>query len=242
MGDPDGKVRRSSTAEANLPVPAVRRALWLSKNCLFHRRLEVVGFTDAKILQFIQAFFAQTPQKALELQAQLSGRADVSAFMRTPLFAILMCRLFQLDIALPSTQTGVYQSAVLAMLRQSCGRAMKKAPNNIPDELSPLELQVTMENLCKLAYDSLKKSEVVFMETWLSSSACLSTASDLGFIIIIILFLSSSPGMNIAGHNDNAYSFQHHTMLEFFAAVHVVQMSSRKATRRTGGVVQALRR
>ena len=26
------------------------RALWLSKNCLFHRRLEVVGFTDAKIV------------------------------------------------------------------------------------------------------------------------------------------------------------------------------------------------
>ena len=39
------------------------RALWLSKHCLFHRRLEVVGFTDAKIEGFIRAFFVQTPQK-----------------------------------------------------------------------------------------------------------------------------------------------------------------------------------
>ena len=185
------------------------RALWLSKNCLFHRRLEVVGFTDAKIAQFVQAFFARTPQKALELQAQLSNRADVSALMHTPLLATLMCRLFQLDMALPSTQTGVYRSSVLAMLRQSCGRAKKKAPKNILDELSPPELQVTMENLCKLAYDTLKKTEVVFTETQLSSASCLSAAGDLGF-------LSSSPCVGIEGHDEDAYSFQHHTMQEFF--------------------------
>ena len=211
------------------------RALWLSKHCLFHRRLEVVGFTNAKIAQFIDAFFAQTPQNALKLKAQLAGRADVSALMHTPLLATLMCRLFQLDMALPSTQTGVYQSAVLAMLRQSCGRATKKAPKNILDELSPPELQATIENLCKLAYDSLKKTEVVFTETQLSSARCLSAASDLGF-------LSSSPGVNITGHDEDAYSFQHHTMQEFFAAVHVVRECNRAAMRRTGGVVQALRR
>ena len=211
------------------------RALWLSKNCLFHRRLEVVGFTDARVELFIHSFFAQFPQRALELQQQLAGRADVSVLMHTPLLATLICRLFQLDMALPSTQTGVYQSAVLAMLRQSCGRSMRKAPKNILDELSPPELQATMENLCKLAYDTLKKTEVVFTETQLSSAGCLSAAADLGF-------LSSSPGVNIAGHDEDAYSFQHHTMQEFFAAVHVARECNRTTARRTGGVVAALRR
>ena len=163
------------------------RALWLSKNCLFHRRLEVVGFTDAKIARFVQVFFARTPQKALELQAQLSNRADVSALMHTPLLATLMCRLFQLDMALPSTQTGVYRSSVLAMLRQSCGRAKKKAPKNILDELSPPELQATMENLCKLAYDTLKKTEVVFTETQLSSASCLSAAGRSRIFVVVTL-------------------------------------------------------
>ena len=204
------------------------RALWLSKNCLFHRRLEVVGFTDDKIAQFVQAFFARTPQKALELQAQLSNRADVSALMHTPLLATLMCRLFQLDMALPSTQTGVYRSSVLAMLRQSCGRAKKKAPKNILDELSPPELQVTMENLCKLAYDTLKKTEVVFTETQLSSASCLSAAGDLGF-------LSSSPCVGIEGHDEDAYSFQHHTMQEFFAALHAVREYNRAPEKKSIG-------
>ena len=204
------------------------RALWLSKNCLFHRRLEVVGFTDAKITQFLQSFFARTPQKALKLQAQLSSRADVSALMHTPLLAALMCRLFQLDMALPSTQTGVYRSSVLAMLRQSCGRAKKKAPKNILDELSPPELQATMENLCKLAYDTLKKTEVVFTETQLSSASCLSAVADLGF-------LSSSPCVGIEGHDEDAYSFQHHTMQEFFAALHAVREYNRAPEKKSIG-------
>ena len=211
------------------------RALWLSKHCLFHQKLEVVGFTNAKIQQFIEAFFVQTPQKAHELQAELVGRADVSALMHTPLLATLMCRLFQLDMALPSTWTGVYRSSVLAMLRQSCGRTKKKAPKNILDKLSPPELQVTMENLCKLAYESLKKNQVVFTETQLSSASCLSAVADLGF-------LSSSPCVGIEGHYEDAYSFQHHTMQEFFAAMHVVRERNRTTMRRTEGVREALRR
>ena len=75
-----------------------------------------------------------------------------------------------------------------------------------------------MENLCKLAYDTLKKTEVVFTETQLSSASFLSAASDLKF-------LSSPPGVNVAGHDEDAYSFQHHTMQEFFAAVHVARRS-----------------
>ena len=211
------------------------QALWLSKHCLFHRRLEVVGFTDKKIEEFIQAFFVQTPQKAHELQAQLAVRPDVMALMHTPLLATLMCRLFQLDMALPSTQTGVYQSVALAMLRQSTERVKTKVPKNILDELSPPELQAIVENLCKLAFDSLKKSEVVFTETQLSSARCLSATSYLGF-------LSASPAVNIAGHDEDAYSFQHHTMQEFFAAVHVVRECNRTAARRTGGIIKALGR
>ena len=133
------------------------RALWLSKHCIFHRRLEVVGFTDAKINQFVNAFFRHIPHKAHQLLEYLVGRADVSALMHTPLLATLVCRLFELNVALPSTLTGVYQSSVLAMLRQSSKRVYEKAPQNILDELAPPKLQATMENLCKLAYEGSRK-------------------------------------------------------------------------------------
>ena len=196
--------------------------LRLSKRYLFHRRLEVVGFTEEKIGQFVSAFFKETPPKATELQAQLVSRPDVAALMHTPLVATMICRLFQLEKALPSTQTRVYESAMLAMLEQSEERAVDRTPKSILDELSPRELQSTMENLCKLAFDALAKKQVVFKESELKSAGCLGAVAELGL-------LSSSPGVNIAGYGEDAYSFSHHTMLEFFAAVHAVRKCIRKA-------------
>ena len=207
--------------------------LLLSKRYLFHRRLEVVGFTDKKIGQFVSAFFKETPHKAAELQAQLVSRPDVAALMHTPLVATMVCRLFQLEKALPSTQTRVYESAVLAMLEQSEERAVERTPKSILDELSPRELQSTMENLCKLAFDALAKKQVVFKESELKSAGCLGAAAELGL-------LSSSPGVNIAGYGEDAYSFSHHTMLEFFAAVHAVRKCIRKATTTMDDFVEAL--
>ena len=207
--------------------------LLLSKRYLFHRRLEVVGFTEEKIGQFVEAFFKETPHKATELQAQLVSRPDAASLMHTPLVATMICRLFQLEKALPSTQTRVYESAMLAMLEQSEERAVDRTPKSILDELSPRELQSTMENLCKLAFDALAKKQVVFKESELKSAGCLDAVAELGL-------LSSSPGVNIAGYGEDAYSFSHHTMLEFFAAVHAVRKCIRKANTTMDNFVEAL--
>ena len=206
--------------------------LLLTKRRRFHRCLEVVGFTEEKIGQFVDGFFKETPHKATELQAQLASRTDVAALMHTPLVATMVCRLFQLRKALPNTQTRVYESAVLAMLEQSVERESECIPESILDELSPPEFQATMENMCKLAFDALAKKQVIFTKSELTSSGCLGAAAKLGL-------LSSSPGVNIAGYGEDAYSFSHHTILEFFAAVHAVRKCIRTASTTIGEFVEA---
>ena len=173
------------------------KTLWLSKHCLFSRRLEVVGFTEEKIGQFVAAFFAQSPQKAHDLQVQLSRRSEVRSLMHTPLLATMICRLFQLEKALPSTQTGVYQSAILAMLQQTTEREMEEIPDSILDNLSSPALQEAVEKLCKLAYEGLAEKKVVFKKSELQAAGCLGTAVELGF-------LSSTPSVSIAGHGEDA--------------------------------------
>ena len=209
--------------------------LWLSKNCLLSQRLEVVGFTEEKIGQFVAAFFLQSPQKAHDLQVQLASRPEVRLLMHTPLLATMICRLFQLRKALPSTQTGVYQSAILTMLQQTTAREMEDIPDSILDDLSSLALQEAVENLCKLAYECLAKKKVVFKKSELRAAGCLGTAVELGF-------LSSTPCVSIAGCGEleDAYSFQHHTMLEFFAAVHAVRVCIRKEKRNMPDLVREL--
>ena len=209
------------------------KTLWLSKHCLLSQRLEVIGFTEEKIAQFVAAFFTQSPQKAHDLQVQLASRPDVRSLMHTPLLATMICRLFQLEKALPSTQTGVYQSAILAMLQQTTEREMEEIPDSILDDLSPPALQEAVENLCKLAYEGLSKKKVVFKKSELQVAGCLGTAVELGF-------LSSTPSVSIAGRGEDAYSFQHHTMLEFFAAVHAVQDRVRQAKRNISDLIREL--
>ena len=211
------------------------KTLWLSKHCLFSRRLEVVGFTEEKIAQFVAAFFTQSPKKAHDLQVQLSSRPEVRSLMHTPLLATMICRLFQLEKALPSTQTGVYQSAILAMLQQTTERdlEMEEIPDSILDDLSPPALQEAVENLCKLAYEGLAEKKVVFKKSELQAAGCVGTAVQLGF-------LSSTPSVSIAGRGEDAYSFQHHTMLEFFAAVHAVRVCIRKSIRNMSDLVREL--
>ena len=136
----------------------------------------------------------------------------------------MICRLFQLEKALPSTHTGVYQSAILAMLQQTTEREMEEIPDSILDDLPSSALQEAVENLCKLANDGLAEKKVVFKKSELRAAGCLGAAVELGF-------LSSTPSVSIAGHGEDAYSFQHHTMLEFFAAVHTVRDRIRKAKR-----------
>ena len=102
------------------------KTLWLTKHCLLSRRLEVVGFTEEKIGKFIEAFFSRSPEKARELQVQLASRPDARLLMHTPLLATMICRLFLLEKALPRTQTGVYESAILAMLQQTTERDLER--------------------------------------------------------------------------------------------------------------------
>ena len=209
------------------------KTLWLSKHCLLSQRLEVVGFTDEKIGQFVAAFFPQSPQKAHDLQMQLASRPEVRSLMHTPLLATMICRLFQLEKALPSTQTGVYQSAILTMLQQTTEREMEEIPDSILDDLSPPALQEAVENLCKLAYECLAKKKVVFTKSELRAAGCVGAAVELGF-------LSSTPSVSIPGRGEDAYSFQHHTMLEFFAAVHAIRFCIRKEKRNMADLVREL--
>ena len=191
---------------------------WLARTYLFDRHLEVVGFTEEKIGQFVETYFGTDSTEARSLQEQLASRPNVRSLMHTPLLATMICRRFDsstTDAALPSNQTDVYEEAVIAMVCQSV-QDSGKVPNSILAELCPRHLHVAVVNLSQLAYSALTKKHVVFPRSELEEASCLGHAVQLGF-------LSLSPGANISGRGQDVYSFPHHTMKEFFAAVHAVR-------------------
>ena len=192
------------------------KTTWLSKKCVFHRRLEVIGFSDEKIDRFIQAYFSQDQQKASQLATQLVDRPNVRLLMHTPLLCVMVCRLFQMGKRLPESHSEVCHSAVLAVLQQSTDRAGQEPPDSILDTLSPPVLHTAVENLAKLAFEGLTKKQVLFTKTQLENTGCFKYGGNLGF-------LSLAPGIATVRRSTDVYSFHHHTILEFFAAVHAVK-------------------
>ena len=211
-----GKCRAVEGLKVIICCRPCERASWLAKNCPFDRHLEVVGFTEEKIAQFIDAYFRNSTDKASELQARLIHQPGVLSLMHTPLLATMVCRQFDFNKALPSSLTEVYNEAVLAMLDQSATRGGFSAPSSILHEFSPPHLHLAVESLCKLAHEALSKRSVVIKQSSLETAGCLDDAVRLGF-------LSASPGINVLGHREDVFSFPHHTMLEFLAAVHAVR-------------------
>ena len=209
---------------------------WLARTYLFDRHLEVVGFTDEKLGQFVETYFSAGSEKARDLQAQLVSRPDVRSLMHTPLLATMICRRFDTDTtgaALPGNHTEVYEEAVVAMVRQSAKQDSGKVPSSILAELSPRHLHVAVVNLSQLAYSALTKKSVVFTRSALEEASCLGHAVQLGF-------LSLSPGANITGRGQDTYSFPHHTMMEFFAAVHAVRQLMGTENKTIGDLVSEL--
>ena len=184
---------------------------WLAKYCPFDRHLEVVGFTEEKIGQFVESYFGPGHCKTHELQERLVSQPDVRSLMHTPLLATMICRQFEFNQALPSTQTEVYQEAVTAMLQQSATRDGDVASSSALDDLSSPRLKKAVTSLSHLAYEALSLKSGVFLESKLKKAGCLDDDVLLGF-------LSASPGVNVTGQRQDVFSFPHHTMQEFFCS------------------------
>ena len=186
---------------------------WLTKNCPFDRHLEVVGFTDEKVGQFVDCYFGFDAQKALALRAHLVKQPAVFSLMHTPLLATMFCHQFGLHGALPCTKTEVYQEVAVALLEQSSARSNESAPGTSMQTSPAAELQAAASNLTRLSYEALTQTTFIFTTSKLKTEGCLDYTEKLGL-------LSASPGDRIPGTRDSLYSFPHHTMLENFAAVH----------------------
>ena len=190
------------------------KAMWIAKHCLLHRRLEVVGFTDEKLDEFVSEYFRENPRRGVELQEKLSECPEVHSLMHTPLLAATLCRHFQMNATLPVTRTSLYQMAVLAMLRQTAGQKGAESPCGELSSLCPRAVQEPVHSLGRLACRALLGEEELIKMSDIEAAGCVEAPLRLGF-------LNFSPCVNIPGRVTDMLVFQHRPMLDFFAAMYV---------------------
>ena len=189
------------------------------------RLVEVVGFNEENIKQYIESEFEKCPKKASGLIEQLDNNPLIQNVCTVPLNCAITCNLWHtLDQELPSTLTELYTQIILNVIL----RDIKKKFPDIPIGLSlsnfdsiPSQLQPYWWLTCKFAFETLSTDQLVFTEEELATFFPESLDSSQRFLCFGLL--QSAYSLLPIGRG-LSFHFLHLTFQEYLAALHLVTL------------------
>ncbi len=188
------------------------------------RLVEVVGFNEENIKQYIESEFDQFPEKASSLIEQLNNNPVIESVCSVPLNCAIVCNLWHtLDQELPRTLTGLYTQIVLNIILRNIKKKFPDCPIGLNgfDDI-PNDLQDTFWLICEFAYECLLLDQLVFSETELSSRL-----PESGDKLHCFGLLQSARSLLAVGHG-LSFHFAHSTIQEFLAALHLATLPNKE--------------
>ncbi|XP_064400741.1 NACHT, LRR and PYD domains-containing protein 3-like isoform X2 [Halichondria panicea] len=189
-----------------------------------NRLVEVVGFNEENIKQYIESEFEQFPEKVSSLIEQLENNPVIQSVCSVPLNCAIVCNLWHiLDQELPCTLTELYTQIVLSIILRNVKKKFPDCPISLNgfDEI-PNDLQDVFWLICKFAYECLLLDQLVFSEAKLSSRL-----PEVGDKLLCFGLLQSARSLLPVGHG-LSFHFAHLTIQEFLAALHLATLSNKE--------------
>ena len=192
------------------------------KQSSFDRFVEITGFTKENIIEYIQSEFANEPSRADDLKLQLEANPLVESVCSVPLNCAIICYLWQHNHkeALPTTMTELYSMIIRNVILRNIGKDTKSTSIlRLPsfDDL-PKDLKQPWHFLCKFAYETMAKDQVVFSGDELGEELNSHKNFCFGLLQESLFLLDDGYG--------KSYHFLHRTFQEFLAAFHLARLAS----------------
>ncbi len=185
-----------------------------------NRVVEVVGFNEESIKQYIESEFEQFPEKASSLIEQLENNPVIQSVCSVPLNCAIVCNLWHtLDQELPRTLTELYTQIVLNIILRNVKKKFPDCPISLNrfDEI-PNDIQDVFWLTCEFAYECLLLDQLVFSKAELSSRL-----PEVGDKLQCFGLLQSARSLLPVGHG-LSFHFAHLTIQEFLAALHLATL------------------
>ena len=188
------------------------------------RLVEVVGFNEENIQQYIKSEFEECPEKASSLIEQLENNPVIHSVCSVPLNCAIICYLWHtFESELPTTLTELYAYIVLNVILRNINKT------NPFTGLIGLEsfddIPTTNQEMfwltCAFAYSCLSEDQLVFTENMVASTPPQALDSSDKFLCLGLLQCARSllpVGQGLSFH------FVHLTIQEFLAALHLVTL------------------
>ncbi|XP_064400818.1 NACHT, LRR and PYD domains-containing protein 3-like isoform X2 [Halichondria panicea] len=183
------------------------------------RLIEVVGFNEDNIRQYIVSEFEQFQEKASSLIEQLENNPVIQSVCSVPLNCAIVCNLWHtLDQELPRTLTELYTQIVLSIIFRNAKKKLSDCLSLSSFDKIPTDLQDTFWLICEFAYKCLLLDQLVFSEAELSSHL-----PEVGDKLHCFGLLQSARSLLLVGHG-LSFHFAHLTIQEFLAALHLATL------------------
>ena len=199
------------------------------------KHVEVLGFLEPQIHEYVNNYFCGCPDKAQGLLDYLKLHLNIMHMCYLPLHVAMVTHLYEIEGAsLPQTETEIYHHFTLSTLIRS---SRKRCPDSRPnqpfslcdfDQLS-LEDQTVFNIVLQFAFTSTVESQQVFSLEDLrkyipeKSPSCGDDESTLGLIVVDRYFVKY--GLN------EIYSFIHLTLQEYLSSVYISRQSDEEQKR-----------
>ena len=188
------------------------------------RLVEVVGFNEENVKQYIESEFEKCPEKASSLIEQLENNPVIGSVCSVPLNCAIICNLHTLDSVLPKTLTELYTQIVINLILRNVKKGhIIECPSSLQSfDSIPTDLQDLFWQTCKFAYQCLSQDKIVFVESEVDNFFP-DFQHSTNFLCFGLLQCARSLLPNGQGFS---FHFAHLTIQEFLAALHLVTLSN----------------
>ena len=130
-----------------------------------NRFVEIKGFDEDDIKEYVQYEFATDQEKAQRLLEQLEDNPLIESVCSIPLNCAIVCHLWHtLKEDLPSTMTQLYKEIILHFVCRNLRKLPACGPTFSMESFAdlPESLKKSWCNICEFAFKALKKDQIVF--------------------------------------------------------------------------------
>ena len=197
----------------------------LHEDTCIDRYVELCGFSETTLKEYIQSEFQDDHTKASRLIEQLENNPIAASICQVPLNSAIVCHLWHVSKeTLPATLTELYNKITLNIIL----REMKRCDSfkHVKDLKSlsnlPKELQQPFTELCKFSFETVRQKKLVFSEE------DLNTIFPQGINMILCFGLLQSSLHLLETGVGTAFHFPHQTFQEYLAALHLANLPADK--------------
>ena len=206
--------------------PSVTRSIRTKSFCPTSKLVQIVGFTEDNIKEYIHLYFSENRSVAQELLKQLQCYPNVMSACYVAINATIICYVYEAENRLPDTLTEVYYLFVLHAVKRHINKSSEKNEDELEAENFTefkKDRQELFLKLCNLALEGLLSNNFSFKRNELRES-CNIHEKDIfdGFGLVQFYEVRTTRGTI-------SYSyFLHLTIQEFLAAYAIYKKDKEK--------------